>query len=331
MNGFLVTIVAVCATATLARAADAAYTSAQITTLRAKAKELLGVLPDKMPGGENDTVARIELGRKLYFDNRLSKNDSQSCNTCHMVDNKKGGVDNEPTSLGAFGKRGERNSPTTLNAGFHFAQFWDGRAPNLKEQAKGPVLNPVEMAMPNDAEMVQRLSAVPEYQEAFAKAFPDAAEKISYDNMAEAIAAFERTLVTHDRLDDFQNGSDTALNPAELRGLELFLSAGCTTCHNGPVLGGNTYQKVGLIHPYETPDKGRSVVTKDEDDDYRFKVPSLRNIALTAPYFHDGTQKVLRDTTIKMAYIQLDRQLKPEEADALVAFADALTDKARAR
>lgn len=331
MNIFLLCTVATCAAAALAHAADAAYTPSQIAALRAKAKDLLGVLPEKMPGSEQDTVARVELGRKLYFDNRLSKNDSQSCNTCHAVDNWKGGVDNQPTSPGAFGKRGDRNSPTTLNAGFHFAQFWDGRAPSLKEQAKGPVLNPVEMAMPAEPEVVKKLSAVPEYQEAFAKAFPDAAEKITYDNMAEAIAAFERTLITHDRFDDFQNGADTALNRVELRGLDLFLSVGCTTCHNGPVLGGNTYQKVGLIHAYETPDKGRSVVTKDEDDDYKFKVPSLRNIALTAPYFHDGTQKVLRETIVKMAYIQLDRQLQPDEADALLAFTDALTDKARAR
>lgn len=298
--------------------------------LRAKAKELLGPLPDKMPGSEHDTPALIELGRQLYFEKKLSMNNSQSCNTCHVVDQGGGGVDNEPTSEGAFKKRGDRNSPTTLNAGFHFVQFWDGRASNLVEQAKGPVLNPVEMAMPNEVEVVKRLSADKAYPALFAKAFPDASEKITYENMAKAIAAFERTLITRDRFDDFQKGDDGALTAKELEGLNLFLTAGCTTCHFSPVLGGTTYQKVGLVHPYETPDQGRAKISKDEDDQYKFKVPSLRNIALTAPYFHDGSQKTLKESVTKMAFIQLDRRLTEAEADALVAFLHSLTDKARA-
>lgn len=308
-------------------AADAPMSPAE---LRAKAKELLGPLPDKMPGSENDTPAMVELGRKLYFEKRLSVNNSQSCNSCHVVDNGGGGVDNEPTSPGAFKKRGGRNSPTTLNAGFHFAQFWDGRAPNLVEQAKGPVLNPVEMAMPNEAEVVKRLTADKEYPGMFAKAFPTAGEKITYGNMAAAIAAFERTLITRDRFDDFQKGDDKALTAQELKGLQLFLTAGCTTCHVGPIIGATTYQKVGLVHPYDTPDEGRSAVTKDEDDKLKFKVPSLRNIALTGPYFHDGTQTSLKDTVKKMAFIQLDRTLTEAEADALVAWLHTLTDKPRA-
>ena len=319
------------ALAGLAAVMTANAADAKVADLRAKALELLGVLPDKMPGSDHDTPARIELGRQLYFDQRLSVNDSQSCNTCHMVDNMKGGVDNEPTSEGAFEKRGDRNSPTVLNAGFHFAQFWDGRAEDLKAQAKGPVLNPVEMAMPDEAAVEKKLSAVKEYQQGFAKAFPGVTNPITYDNMAEAIAAFERTLITHDRLDDFQKGDDRALTAAELKGLDLFLTVGCTTCHNGPVLGGNSYQKVGLIHPYETKDLGRFVVTKEEGDEHKFKVPSLRNIVLTGPYFHDGTQKDLRETTIKMAHMQLDRQLTPVEADSLHALMFALTDKARVK
>lgn len=317
------------AVAGLTAASALGAADAKTSELRTKAIELLGVIPDKMPGSDHDTPARIELGRKLYFDNRLSVNDSQSCNTCHMVDNKKGGVDNEPTSEGAFDKRGDRNSPTVLNAGFHFAQFWDGRAENLKEQAKGPVLNPVEMAMPDEAAVVKKLSAVPEYRMAFAKAFPTEAAPITYDHMAEAIAAFERTLITHDRLDDFQKGDDKALTAAELKGLDLFLTVGCTTCHNGPVLGGNSYQKVGLIHPYETKDFGRFLITKEEGDEHKFKVPSLRNIVLTGPYFHDGKQTDLRNTGVLMAHLQLDRKLAPEEADAIYAFMHALTDKAR--
>lgn len=320
-------------TALLALTAGVVVEGAEPTPaeLRAKALDMFGVLPDKMPGSEHDTPARIELGRQLYFDNRLSVNDSQSCNTCHRLDENRAGVDNEPTSGGAFNKRGDRNSPTTLNAGFHFAQFWDGRAEDLKEQAKGPVLNSVEMAMPDEATVVKKLKAVPEYRQGFAKAFPGSPDPVTYDHMAEAIAAFERTLITRDRFDDFQKGDDRALSAAELKGLNLFLSVGCTTCHNGPVIGGNSFQKVGLIHPYETKDLGRFLVTKEEGDEYRFKVPSLRNVVLTWPYFHDGKQTDLRDTTIKMAHMQLDRKLEPAEADALTALMHAFTDKARAK
>lgn len=320
----LFSITILIAIGTTLRAADPA-------ALREKARLFFEPLPEKMPGSEHDTPVRVELGKKLYFDNRLSVNDSQSCNTCHDLTGSKAGVDNEPTSLGALGKRGDRNSPTTLNAGFHFAQFWDGRAKDLKEQAKGPILNPVEMAMPDEAAVEKKLRGIPEYRELFAKAFPGQSEPITYDNLAEAIAAFERTLITRDRFDDFLKGDDRALTAQELKGLELFLSVGCTTCHNGPVIGGNSYQKVGLIHPYETPDLGRFTVTKEEGDEHKFKVPSLRNVALTGPYFHNGKETNLKDTVIKMAYIQLDRKLTSEEADAIVAWLRSLTDKARAK
>lgn len=304
---------------------------AEPQALREQALAIFGVLPDKMPGSENDTPARIELGRKLYFDNRLSVNDSQSCNTCHRLDENRGGVDNEPTSLGAHGKRGDRNAPTTLNAGFHIAQFWDGRAKDLKEQAKGPVLNPVEMAMPSEEAVVKKLSNVPEYRDLFAKAFPGEDPAITYDNMAEAIAAFERTLITRDRFDDFLKGDDQALTAQELKGLETFLNLGCVTCHMGPVIGGNTYQKIGLINPYEnTKDKGRYEVTKDEADLYKFKVPTLRNVALTAPYFHDGALKTLEGAIWKMGWMQLGRELNNDEVQAIAAFLRALTDKERA-
>lgn len=305
--------------------------AAPAADLRAKANTIIGPLPDQMPGASNDTPAMVALGKRLYFDKRLSVNDTQSCNTCHRVDENRGGVDNEPTSPGAFGKRGDRNSPTTLNAGFHFVQFWDGRAKDLVEQAKGPVLNPVEMAMPEEAEVIKKLSAVPDYKVGFAQAFPGVKDPLSYDNVATAIAAFERTLITRDRFDDFQKGDGKALSAQELQGLDLFLTIGCTTCHAGPVMGGTTYQKVGLLHPYETPDKGRAAVTKDEDEEFKFKVPSLRNIALTAPYFHDGKQGNLRDTVKLMAHIQLDKQLTEVETDALLAFLNALTDKPRAK
>jgi cytochrome c peroxidase len=304
---------------------------AKIPELRQTAKLLIDVMPSRMPGSENDTPAQVELGKKLYFDVRLSVNDSQSCNTCHRVDEKRGGVDNEPTSAGAHGQRGNRNSPTVLNAGFYIAQFWDGRAKDLVEQAKGPVLNPVEMAMPSEAEVVKKLGAVKEYQDLFARAFPTATEKITYDNIARAIAAFERTLITYDRFNDFLKGDDQALNAKELEGLELFINTGCTTCHNGPAMGGGSFQKVGLINEYKTEDKGRFEFTKDEDDIGKFKVPSLRNIALTAPYFHHGRYKTLAEVVKLMAYHQLDKRLSDAEADTLVAFLKTLTDKERVK
>lgn len=299
--------------------------------LRAKANQLLGALPSRMPGSENDTAALIALGRKLYFDKRLSVNRAISCNTCHVLDHWKGGVDGEVTSDGVFGRRGERNAPTVLNAGLHFAQFWDGRAPNLEEQAKVPILRPVEMAMPSEAEVLKRLQAVSSYRTRFANAFPGPGEHFTFDNVVKAIAAFERTLITHDRFDDFLKRDDRALNRRELQGLELFLSTGCATCHQGPLLGANSYRKVGLAHPYGNQgDKGRYRVTKDESDLYRFKVPSLRNIALTAPYFHDGSQAKLEEAVAKMAYLQLDRKLAPEKIALITKFLRTLSDKVRA-
>lgn len=298
--------------------------------LRTRATQTLAPIPKTMPGAEKDTPEQIKLGRTLFFDVRLSANNSQSCNSCHAVDRGRGGVDNQPTSLGAFGKRGGRNSPTVLNAGFHLTQFWDGRAADLVAQAKGPILNPIEMGMPNEQAVVAKLSAIPEYRQSFAQAFPGETKPLTYDNIARAIAAFERTLVTRDRFDDFLAGKDRALNAEELKGLDLFTSIGCTSCHNGPLLGGNSYQKLGLLHAYKTDDTGRYSVTKEEDDRFKFKVPSLRNIALTGPYFHDGSKSRLEDTVREMAWLQLDRKLTDDEAKAITAFLRSLSDKERA-
>lgn len=308
-------------------------TSEQLNTaeLRSAAKEMFGVLPDKMPGAEKDNPGLVKLGEKLYFEKRLSMNNTMSCNTCHRVDDNLGGVDNEPTSPGAFGKRGGRNSPTVLNAGFQFSQFWDGRAEDLEAQAKGPILNPIEMAMPADVEVLARLRSFPEYKALFQKSFPDGKDAITYDNVAQAIASFERTLITHDRFDDFQKGDDKALNTQELRGLKAFMETGCTTCHFGPVLGGTQYQKVGLVNKYETEDLGRYDVTKEEDDKYKFKVPMLRNIAITGPYFHDGKVKTLEEAVEKMGWLQLGKELSKQEVSDIVAFLNTLTDKPRAK
>jgi cytochrome c peroxidase len=297
-------------------------------TLRTNALLVFQTLPDRMPGSENDTPSRIALGKKLYFETRLSKNESQSCNTCHQVDDGKAGVDNEPTSDGAFGDVGDRNSPTVWNAGFHIAQFWDGRAADLVEQAKGPVLNPVEMAMSSEAEVVERLTADTEYPKLFKQAFPQDSDPVSYENMAQAIAAFERTLISRDRFDDFLSGDTDALTPAEKEGLVLFLDIGCTTCHNGPVIGGNAYHKSGLVNPYEfQKDKGRFEATKEEDDEFKFKVPSLRNVALTSPYFHDGRVAELSDVVKRMGWMQLAKELTDAEVKSIVAFLNSLSGK----
>jgi cytochrome c peroxidase len=296
--------------------------------LRAKALEITGPIPARMPGAENDTPALIALGKELYFEKRLSINNTQSCNSCHQVDGRKAGVDHEPTSPGALGKRGGRNSPTSLNAGFHLAQFWDGRAEDLAAQAKGPILNPIEMGMPSEAAVVEKISGIKSYRKSFAKAFPDSSNPITYDNIAGAIAAFERTLITRDRFDDFLNGSDKALTAAELTGLNHFLTVGCTTCHNGPLLGGNGFRKVGAINPYSNlEDKGRIDVTKEEEDLYSFKVPSLRNIALTAPYFHDGASKSLSDAVSQMAWMQLGEKLPDDRVASIVTFLRSLNGK----
>jgi cytochrome c peroxidase len=316
--------------ATVRGAHAGSFTKARLHDIRTNALAVLSPLPERMPGSENDTPVRIELGRKLFFDTQLSENKTQSCNTCHDVTNGKAGVDNEPTSEGAFDKRGDRNSPTVLNAGFHFAQFWDGRAATLEDQAKGPVLNPVEMAMPSEAVVVERLRKDKDYPKLFAQAFPESSASITYDNMARAIAAFERTLITKDPLDDFLKGDDRALSVAQVKGLDTFLNVGCTTCHNGPVMGGRMYQKVGLVNVYETPDKGRFNVTQDEDDLFKFKVPSLRNVALTYPYFHNGKIATIEEAVKQMGWLQLGLELTPEQSEALVAFLKSMSDKARA-
>jgi len=300
---------------------------AEESELLTKASSIFGALPNKMPGSENDTPELIELGKKLYFETKLSVNNTMSCNTCHDINNK-AGVDGKPTSPGALpGKIGTRNTPTVFNAGFQFAQFWDGRAPDLKEQAKGPIVNPVEMAMPNEKEVVKVISSIPEYQDLFKKAFPNEKNPITFDNIAHSIAAFERTLVSKSRYDQWVTGDKNALTDEEKIGLKTFIEVGCITCHTGPLFGGNLYQKMGLVKPYSnTKDLGRFDVTKQESDKFMFKVAMLRNVALTAPYFHDGAVKTLEEAVKIMADINLGKQLTDDQLKSIVAFLKALTD-----
>lgn len=295
-----------------------------------QSRTIFGTVPSVMPGGENDTPALVSLGAKLYSDTILSSNRTQSCATCHPIDGQLPGADNVRVSLGAHGTPGTRNSPSVLNAGFHATQFWDGRAKDLEEQAAGPILNPVEMAMPSEDEVVARIHADPTYKALFASAFRGDAEPVSYRNVARAIAAFERTLITTDRFDRFQKGDSSALTTQEREGLQLFVNNGCIACHRGPMLGGQLLQKVGLVHPYDNArDLGRYDVTKRAGDKYVFKVPALRNVGLTPPYFHDGAIPTLEAAVDKMAWMQLDRKLTNEETASIAAFLHALSDERR--
>jgi cytochrome c peroxidase len=294
--------------------------------LQARAKGVFGVLPAEAPSAANPiTEEKIRLGRMLYYDARMSINDQISCNSCH--DLARYGVDGEPTSLGHEGKRGARNSPTPYNAAFHVAQFWDGRAPDVEEQAKGPVLNPVEMGMPDADYVVRVLRGIPGYAPLFQAAFPDDPDPIDYDNVARAIGAFERRLVTPGRFDDFLGGQLDALSDAEVAGLAKFLDTGCATCHQGATVGGLMFQKLGLVHPYETKDLGRYEVTRNEADRFFFKVPSLRNVGKTGPWFHDGSIATLDEAVRKMAWHQLGKELSDEEVRSIEAFLASLTGR----
>ena len=311
------------------RKVEVSHPSFDEEALWKRATQIFKPIPASMPGAEKDTKEMIELGKKLYFDPRLSKDNTVSCNTCHLLDKgKKAGVDNLPVSKGVGGKKGPRNAPTVWNAGFHIAQFWDGRAKDLVEQAKGPILNPLEMAMPNEKAVIDKLKKIPEYVELFKKAFPKDKEPLTYHNLARAIAAFERTLITKDRFDDYLKGDKKALTAKEKEGLALFMDKGCITCHKGSLLGGDMFQKIGLVNPYPNKkDLGRYEVTKKEEDKFVFKVPSLRNVALTAPYFHDGSVATLEEAVRQMAWLQLGKKLTDKEVESIVAFLKALTGK----
>jgi cytochrome c peroxidase len=301
-----------------------AATAVQAAEIPASRLKLFAPLPAMVDSKSNPvTEAKVNLGRMLYFDKRLSKSGQFSCNSCH--DLARYGVDGEPTSLGHNNQRGDRNSPTVYNAAGHLAQFWDGRASDVEEQAKGPVLNPVEMAMPTAAEVVAFLKSKPGYVQAFKEAFPGEKDPVTFDNMARAIGAFERRLVTPSRWDKFLQGDAKALSDAEKTGLSKFLEAGCATCHMGPYLGGNMFQKLG-VKPYpEQRDPGRYQVTKSEADRMMFKVPSLRNIDKTGPYFHNGKVPKLEMAVAHMADYQLGRVLSAAEIQSIITFLRTLT------
>jgi len=295
--------------------------------VRARAKKVFGVLPQEFPSPSNPlTEAKINLGRMLYYDGRLSLTGEISCNSCHKLDAY--GVDNLPTSPGHDGSFGSRNSPTVYNAAGQLAQFWDGRSGDVEDQAKGPILNPIEMGMADEASVVQVLASIPGYVEAFGAAFPDNDDPVSYDNLAMAIGAFERRLATPAPIDAWLAGDDSVLSEQALAGLQLFMDSDCQSCHSGYNYGGSMYQKLGTVKPWPgLKDDGRATITGDERDRFTFKVPILRNIDKTGPYLHDGSIASLEDMVAKMVAHQTQRPgpLTAEEMANMLAFLASLT------
>jgi cytochrome c peroxidase len=268
-------------------------------------------------------MAKVELGKKLYFDPRLSKSGFISCNSCHNL--SMGGTDNLKTSIGHNWQQGPINSPTVLNSSMNVAQFWDGRAADLKEQAGGPIANPGEMAFTHTL-AISVLESIPEYVTEFTRVFgPDC---INIDQVTEAIAEFEKTLVTpNGRFDQWLLGNKDAISSQELAGYELFKSSGCVACHMGPAVGGSSFQKMGLVAPYVTknPAEGLAGVTGEDADRFKFKVPTLRNVEMTYPYFHDGEAATLEQAVDVMGRLQLARKFEKAELDEIVAFLKTLT------
>lgn len=298
-------------------------------TLRADALamfEPIPLTPDPAPD-----PAAVTLGTALFFEPRLSEGHNISCNTCHNLGT--GGVDLAAVSLGHRWQKGGRNSPTVLNATFNTAQFWDGRAEDLAAQAGGPMVNPVEMG--SSAEhVVEQLKGIPGYAPLFAAAFPGEADPLTFANAEAAIAAFEQTLITPNApFDRFLRGDDAAMTEEEKVGLRAFMDQGCASCHNGVNLGGNSYQPFGVVEKPDwsilpPSDKGRFAVTRAEEDAYVFKVPTLRNIAITPPYFHSGAVWDLALAVGVMGSAQLGATLDGEQEARIVAFLDSLTGEA---
>ena len=264
-----------------------------------------------------------ELGKKLYFDPRLSKSGFISCNSCHNL--SMGGTDNIQTSIGDKWQQGPINAPTVLNSSLNVAQFWDGRAADLGEQAGGPIANPREMGFSHTL-AVNVLASIPGYTREFVQVFGE--DAITIKEITAAIAEFEKTLVTpNSRFDQWLLGKQDALTSEELDGYKLFKESGCIACHNGPAVGGTSFQKMGVVEPYKTKNaaEGRSAVTGKEVDRFTFKVPTLRNVELTYPYFHDGAVNTLPEAVDIMGRLQLGRKFSPTENAKIVAFLRSLT------
>ncbi|PKO85999.1 MAG: cytochrome C biogenesis protein CcsA [Betaproteobacteria bacterium HGW-Betaproteobacteria-12] len=279
------------------------------------------IQPIKPPANIN--LGMVELGKKLYFDPRLSKSGFISCNSCHNL--SMGGTDNIPTSIGDKWQQGPINAPTVLNSSLNVAQFWDGRAADLKAQAGGPIANPGEMAFSHTL-AINVLESIPGYVREFKQVFGK--DKISIEEVTLAIAEFEKTLVTpNSRFDQWLLGKKDALNGDEMAGYKLFKDSGCVACHNGEAVGGNSFQKMGVVEPYKTKATaaGRADVTGKDADRFNFKVPTLRNVEMTYPYFHDGAANTLTEAVDIMGRLQLGKKFTRDENTQVVAFLKTLT------
>lgn len=282
-------------------------------------------LPEVMASQANPiTAEKVALGRMLYYDTRVSTSGDVSCYVCHPLHDY--GTSHRRTGVGHDGLIGGRNEPSVYNAAGHVAQFWDGRAPDVEAQALGPVLNPVEMGMADGQSVIQVLYGIPGYVDAFHAAYPAEEDPLTFENFGNAIAAFERGLVTPARWDAFLGGDATALTDSEKAGFNAFASAGCNQCHMGPYVGGAFYQKAGLVNPwYDQSDAGRAQVTGNDTDRMMFKVPSLRNVEETWPYFHDGSVQRLEDAVRLMAWHQLGAELTESQVVSIVTWLRTLT------
>jgi len=303
----------------------------------AYAQQTFMALPTKAPVPKDNpmTAAKIELGKSLFFDPRLSHNGTISCNSCHNV--MAGGDDSRATSVGINGQKGGRNSPTVWNSAFLPVQFWDGRAESLEAQAKGPITNPIEMGMKNHDVAIERLNKIPGYVDMFKKAFPKEKSPLNIENTAKAIATYERTLITpNSRFDKYMKGNKKALTAQEIKGMKLVEEIGCTACHYGPNFTGSlteaNYQKFpqnpdkDIEKKYNfTKDLGRFEITKNDEDKNFYRVQTWRNVALTAPYFHNGAVKTLDEAVRVMAKLQLDMDLNDTQVQDIVAFLNSLT------
>ncbi|OAI20017.1 MULTISPECIES: cytochrome-c peroxidase [Methylomonas] len=289
-------------------------------------------LPASAPAPENNptTAEKVSLGKMLYHDPRLSSTGTVACASCHNT--MLGGEDNRPNSMGVNGQTGGRSAPTVWNAAFNAVQFWDGRAASLEEQAAGPVTNPIEMGMKSWDDVVARLKTIEGYQDAFEKAFGK--DSISKDNATKAIAAYERTLITpNSAYDKYVEGNTNAMTEQQVRGMKKAVEIGCTSCHSGPAFNGaGMFQKFPVnsngyfeAQYHFQKDLGRAEVTKSDADKHFWKVPTLRNVALTAPYFHNGSVKTLDRAVWLMAKLQLNKELSDAEVADIVAFLNALS------
>ncbi|MBT9099881.1 cytochrome-c peroxidase [Methylovulum psychrotolerans] len=289
-------------------------------------------LPTEAPAPADNptTPEKVELGKMLYHDPRLSSTGTVSCSSCHNT--MLGGEDNRPNSMGVHGQTGGRSAPTVWNSAFNSVQFWDGRAPSLEAQAAGPVTNPIEMGMKSWDDVVARLKAIEGYDKAFEQAFGK--DAISKDNATKAIAAYERTLITpNSPYDQYVNGNKAALTTQQVSGMTKMEELGCTGCHSGPALnGGGAFQRFPVMgndyfeaQYHFKKDQGLAEVTKNEADAHLFKVPTLRNIGLTAPYFHNGSVKTLEQAVTVMAKVQLGKDLSKDDVADITAFLNALT------